>query len=195
MSGINDTKDGICCNTSSPMNNIHELKIGDEFLKLLRDNAFNGMDRGDVIDHIARIVEITEWIKIPDINKNRLWVHAEISPFTRIENFRRRAYANIMNEWGNNHCLNTNHISEGNHEARNGGGDQENHENMDYPTPDQSNCNIRRFEMMKYSFNNDEEYITIKESEHLNHFKKILDAHHELLRLTNEGWVMTTPDE
>ncbi|GJW49103.1 hypothetical protein Tco_0090454 [Tanacetum coccineum] len=75
MSGINDTKDGICCNTSSPMNNIHELKIGDEFLKLLRDNAFNGMDGGDVIDHIARIVEITEWIKIPDINKNRLWVH------------------------------------------------------------------------------------------------------------------------
>ncbi|GJV94864.1 hypothetical protein Tco_1546441 [Tanacetum coccineum] len=33
------------------------------------------MDGGDVIDHIARIVKITEWIKIPDINKNRLRVH------------------------------------------------------------------------------------------------------------------------
>ncbi|GKA92536.1 hypothetical protein Tco_0814461 [Tanacetum coccineum] len=88
-----------------------------------------------------------------------------------------------------------NHISEGNHEARNGGCDKKNHENMDDPTPDQSNCNIRRFKIMKYSFNNNEEYITIKESEHLNHCKKSLDAYRELLRLTNEGWVVTTPDE
>ncbi|GKC40026.1 hypothetical protein Tco_1052410 [Tanacetum coccineum] len=75
MPGINNTRDGICCNNNSPINNTHELKIGDKFLKILRDNAFNGMDRGDVIDHIARIVKITEWIKIPDINKNRLRVH------------------------------------------------------------------------------------------------------------------------
>ncbi|GJR34480.1 hypothetical protein Tco_1210164 [Tanacetum coccineum] len=54
---------------------MHELKIRDEFLKILRDNALNGMDGGDVIDHIARVVEITEWIKVPDIDKNRLQIH------------------------------------------------------------------------------------------------------------------------
>ncbi|GJR60364.1 hypothetical protein Tco_1502526 [Tanacetum coccineum] len=57
------------------MNNTREPQIGDEFLKILRDNAFNGMDGGDVIDHITRIIEITEWIKIPDINKSLLRVH------------------------------------------------------------------------------------------------------------------------
>ncbi|GKE26624.1 hypothetical protein Tco_1442008 [Tanacetum coccineum] len=54
---------------------MHKLKIRDEFLKILKDNAFNGIDGGDVIDHIARVVEITEWIKVPDIDKNRLRIH------------------------------------------------------------------------------------------------------------------------
>ncbi|GJR30790.1 hypothetical protein Tco_1107022 [Tanacetum coccineum] len=117
----------------------------------------------------------------------------EVSTFARIENFRRGPYANIMNEWGNNHRLGTNHISERNHEASNIG--CENQEHKDNPTPDPSNCKVRKFEMMKYSFNDDEEYITIKESEHLNHSKKSLDAYRELLRLINEGWVVTTPDE
>ncbi|GJR33396.1 hypothetical protein Tco_1109628 [Tanacetum coccineum] len=54
---------------------MHELKLRDEFLKILTDNTFNGMDVGDVIDHIARVVEITEWIKVPDIDKNRLRIH------------------------------------------------------------------------------------------------------------------------
>ncbi|GKA71343.1 hypothetical protein Tco_0777482 [Tanacetum coccineum] len=68
-------------------------------------------------------------------------------------------------------------------------------EHMGNETPEQSVCKIRRFEMMKYSFSDNEEYITIKESDHLNHSKKGLDAYRELLRLTNEGWVVTTPDE
>ncbi|GJY27518.1 hypothetical protein Tco_0403285 [Tanacetum coccineum] len=68
MSRTDNTRDGKFGNTNSPINKIHELKIGDEFLKILRDNAFNGMDGGDAIDHIARVVEITEWIKILDIN-------------------------------------------------------------------------------------------------------------------------------
>ncbi|GKA48697.1 hypothetical protein Tco_0741655 [Tanacetum coccineum] len=54
---------------------MHEPKIGHEFLKILRENAFNGMDIGDVIDHITRVVKITKWIKIPDINKNQLRIH------------------------------------------------------------------------------------------------------------------------
>ncbi|GKB56567.1 hypothetical protein Tco_0912753 [Tanacetum coccineum] len=52
-----------------------ELKINDEFLKLLQDNAFNGMDGGDVTDHIAKVLEITEWIKMPNVKKNELRLH------------------------------------------------------------------------------------------------------------------------
>ncbi|GJU07167.1 putative ribonuclease H-like domain-containing protein [Tanacetum coccineum] len=68
-SATDNAMDRICGDINSPINNMYELKIRDEFLKILRDNAFNGMDGGDVIDHIARVVEITKWIKVPEIDK------------------------------------------------------------------------------------------------------------------------------
>ncbi|GJU70114.1 hypothetical protein Tco_1256373 [Tanacetum coccineum] len=46
------------------------IEIGDEFVKILQDNAFNGIDRGDVIDHIAKILEILEWINNPDVDRD-----------------------------------------------------------------------------------------------------------------------------
>ncbi|GJT15841.1 hypothetical protein Tco_0874547 [Tanacetum coccineum] len=57
----------------------------------------------------------------------------------------------------------------------------------DNPTLEPSFCKIRRFEMMKYSFNADEEYIAIKESEYLNHSKDNIDAYRELLHIIDEG--------
>ncbi|GKD38156.1 hypothetical protein Tco_1258363 [Tanacetum coccineum] len=39
------------------------------------DSAFNGMDEGDVTDHIAKVLEITEWIKMPNVEKNELRLH------------------------------------------------------------------------------------------------------------------------
>ncbi|GJV00817.1 hypothetical protein Tco_1330087 [Tanacetum coccineum] len=54
----------------------HELKkkttieIGDEFVKILQDNAFKGKDGGDVIDQTAKVSKILEWIKIPNVDKN-----------------------------------------------------------------------------------------------------------------------------
>ncbi|GKA49854.1 hypothetical protein Tco_0742927 [Tanacetum coccineum] len=75
MSSNNDAKDKRKDDTDSPIKNKHELKIRDEFLKILGNNAFNGTDRGDVIDHINKILEITEWIKIPDVDKNELRLH------------------------------------------------------------------------------------------------------------------------
>ncbi|GJS35570.1 retrovirus-related pol polyprotein from transposon TNT 1-94 [Tanacetum coccineum] len=41
--------------TNSPQITKPELKIGDEFLKILHDNSFNGMDESDVIDHIKSL--------------------------------------------------------------------------------------------------------------------------------------------
>ncbi|GJT97079.1 putative reverse transcriptase domain-containing protein [Tanacetum coccineum] len=46
------------------------IEIGDEFVKILQDNTFNGIDRGDIIDHIAKILEILEWIKNPDVDRD-----------------------------------------------------------------------------------------------------------------------------
>ncbi|GKB09918.1 hypothetical protein Tco_0843841 [Tanacetum coccineum] len=57
------------------LNKKTKIEIGDEFVKILQDNAFNGIDGGDVIDHIAKILEILEWIKIPDVDKDQLRLH------------------------------------------------------------------------------------------------------------------------
>ncbi|GKD29401.1 hypothetical protein Tco_1240179 [Tanacetum coccineum] len=81
------------------------------------------------------------------------------------------------------------------HEARNVSCNQEDQGHKDNLIPEPSKCKVRRFEMMKYSFDDDEEYITIKESEYLKHSKDSLDAYQELLRLIDGGWVVTTPSE
>ncbi|GJX72597.1 hypothetical protein Tco_0309768 [Tanacetum coccineum] len=61
--------------TNSPIITNPKLEIGDEFLKILLDNAFNGIDGGDITDHIAKVIEITEWIKIPNVEINELRIH------------------------------------------------------------------------------------------------------------------------
>ncbi|GJR57941.1 hypothetical protein Tco_1500103 [Tanacetum coccineum] len=122
----------------------------------------------------------------------------EIAPFTRMENFGRGPYANMKTKKTRDPYLDVNRIFGRNYEASNIDDTQENQrhkEHKDNLTPESSNYKIRRFKMMKYSFNDDEEYITIKESEYLNHSKDSLDAYRELLRLIDEGWVVTTPDE
>ncbi|GJX93812.1 hypothetical protein Tco_0348398 [Tanacetum coccineum] len=89
----------------------------------------------------------------------------EIAPFTRMENFGREPYANMKTEWASNPYLDVNRIFGRDYEASNEIRDDE------------------------YSFDDDEEYITIKESEYLNHSKDSLDAYQELLHLIDEGWV------
>ncbi|GKE04012.1 hypothetical protein Tco_1396030 [Tanacetum coccineum] len=61
--------------TNSSMITKPEIKIGDEFIEILHDNSFNGTDGSDVTDHIARVLEITEWIKIPNADKDELRLH------------------------------------------------------------------------------------------------------------------------
>ncbi|GJX38536.1 hypothetical protein Tco_0251839 [Tanacetum coccineum] len=119
----------------------------------------------------------------------------EIASFTHMEIFEHGPYANIKTEWASNPYLDINHAFGRDYEANNIGCTQENHGHKGNPIPEPSNCKVRRFEMMKYSFDDDEEYITIKESEYLKHSKDSLDAYRELLRLIDEGWVMTTPED
>ncbi|GJS56396.1 hypothetical protein Tco_0629758 [Tanacetum coccineum] len=57
-----------------------------------------------------------------------------------------------------------------------------------------SMCNIRRYMMIKYSFNNDEKYIAVKEDEYddLTITKKeACRAYQEIFRIMDEGWMVT----
>ncbi|GKD38139.1 hypothetical protein Tco_1258346 [Tanacetum coccineum] len=75
MASFDDTKNWDEEHTNFPMITNSKLKIGDEFLKILQDNAFNGMNKGDVTNHIAKVLEITKWIKMPNVEKNELRLH------------------------------------------------------------------------------------------------------------------------
>ncbi|GKD57698.1 hypothetical protein Tco_1291085, partial [Tanacetum coccineum] len=48
-------------NVTHELNKKTTIEIGDEFVKILQDNAFNRIDGGDVIEHIEKVLEILEW--------------------------------------------------------------------------------------------------------------------------------------
>ncbi|GJZ75555.1 hypothetical protein Tco_0640020 [Tanacetum coccineum] len=55
-------------------------------------------------------------------------------------------------------------------------------------------CNMRRFEMIKYSFGQDEEYVAVKEDEYDDLAKTSDDAcraYQEIFRMMDEGWMVT----
>ncbi|GJT86749.1 hypothetical protein Tco_1068466 [Tanacetum coccineum] len=55
-------------------------------------------------------------------------------------------------------------------------------------------CTIRRFEVIKYSFGQDIEYVGIKEDEYedlTNTSKEAIHAYQEIFRMMDEGWMLT----
>ncbi|GJT80798.1 hypothetical protein Tco_1055140 [Tanacetum coccineum] len=55
-------------------------------------------------------------------------------------------------------------------------------------------CTIRRFEMIKYSFGQDEEYVAIKEDEYedlTNTSKEAIHVYQEIFCMMDEGWMVT----
>ncbi|GJT45042.1 hypothetical protein Tco_0953757 [Tanacetum coccineum] len=58
-------------NTTHSANLNAKFKIGDEFFKILRNNTFNGVEKGN-IDHMEKVLEISEWIKIPNVDHNQI---------------------------------------------------------------------------------------------------------------------------
>ncbi|GKE61875.1 hypothetical protein Tco_1512242 [Tanacetum coccineum] len=55
-------------------------------------------------------------------------------------------------------------------------------------------CNIRRYMMIKYSFNNDEEYVAVKQDEYGDPTiirEEACRAYQEIFQKLNEGWMVT----
>ncbi|GJY59547.1 hypothetical protein Tco_0459439 [Tanacetum coccineum] len=69
--------------TNSSMITKPDIKIDDEFLKILHDNSFNGMNGSDVTDHPAKVLEITKWIKIPNVSKDELRLQVFLKSLSR----------------------------------------------------------------------------------------------------------------
>nr|GEV23364.1 hypothetical protein [Tanacetum cinerariifolium] len=80
-----------------------------------------------------------------------------------------------------------------NYKANNVGNTQDSQEH-NKECHDPSICQVRRFDMMKYSFDADDEYVFIKEHEHSDHSRTKIDAcqaYQELFCIMDEGWLVT----
>nr|GEU95646.1 hypothetical protein [Tanacetum cinerariifolium] len=119
----------------------------------------------------------------------------EVMPFTHSESYGHKPYANMETEKTRDLYLGINRILCNTRNIKETQEDQGYDESRDDPTLEPSVCKIRRFKMMKYSFNVDKECIAIKESEYFNHSNDNFNAYQELLRIINKGWIVTTTDE
>ncbi|GJT63973.1 hypothetical protein Tco_1015453 [Tanacetum coccineum] len=84
----------------------------------------------------------------------------EKAPFARCKNYGQGPYANAKTKKDYDPYLDNNRIFEKNYKANNAGDTQ--YTKKEFHDP--SICTIRRFEMVKYSFKDDEEYVAIKEN-------------------------------
>nr|GEZ94170.1 hypothetical protein [Tanacetum cinerariifolium] len=118
----------------------------------------------------------------------------EDAPSDRWENHDQRLYANAKTKKDHDPYLDINRIFGRNYRANNADYTQDNKKKHH----DLSICNIRRFEMMKYSFDADDEYVVIKEHEHSDHSRTNVDAcqaYQELFCIMDEGWLVKKAKE
>nr|GEY83554.1 hypothetical protein [Tanacetum cinerariifolium] len=156
------------------------------------DELADGRLKEETLMHKAKVEE--SWGNAtPGVIKFCAWLINSFGNFYELDY--NRPYANIKTKRAHDPYLEVNNIFGRIYDTRNAQDNQGHAERRDDLTLEPSVCKIRRFKMMKYSFNADKEYIAIKESEYLNHSKDSLDAYREILRIIDEGWVVTTPDE
>ncbi|GJS44373.1 hypothetical protein Tco_0569416 [Tanacetum coccineum] len=117
----------------------------------------------------------------------------EGAPFTHWENYSQGPYAKAKTERAYNPYLDINHIFGRNYGADNPGYTQDNQKHKK-EHHDPSTCRVRRFKMIKYSFDVEDEYVANKEHECSDHSKTNIDtcqAYRELFSIMDEGWLVT----
>ncbi|GJU41846.1 hypothetical protein Tco_1194803 [Tanacetum coccineum] len=122
----------------------------------------------------------------------------EVFPFTRRDDRLRGPYANAKPKWTFKPYLNVNRQPEWNNETNNEDNFQKGQKCMEDLTHEPSACKIRRFKMTKYTFEADEEYMAIKELEHINHSETNMNTSHayrELFRKMDDGWLVTRAND
>ncbi|GKA58820.1 hypothetical protein Tco_0758133 [Tanacetum coccineum] len=114
---------------------------------------------GDVINHISKVLEILEWIKIPNVDKNQLWLH--VFPILLSGHAR---------EWWDNEVKALFDAQEGNGIYN---FEESNQYSPQIPVPVEYNtrdpnelCKSKEFTVVRYSIGPDEEFITLSPSKY-----------------------------
>ncbi|GJS35738.1 hypothetical protein Tco_0534120 [Tanacetum coccineum] len=120
------------------------------------DELADGKLKDETLMHKAKDEESWE-NATPDVMK--LYNAPEVAPFTRLESYGQRPYVNFKTKKIHDPYLDINRIFDRNYDTSNAGNTQDNQgheERMDDPALEPPVCKIRRFKIMKYSFNVDE---------------------------------------
>ncbi|GJV06685.1 hypothetical protein Tco_1344341 [Tanacetum coccineum] len=150
------------------------------------DELTDGKLKEEALMHKARFEE--SWgDATPRVMKFCVWLKNSFENFHELDYD--GPYANGKTDKAYDPYLDINRIFGRNYEANNAGNTQDNHEyKQDHHDP--SVYNIRRFEMMKYSFDANDEYVAIKERKHSDHLRTNVDAcqaYQELFCTMDEG--------
>ncbi|GJZ10207.1 hypothetical protein Tco_0544966 [Tanacetum coccineum] len=162
-------------NTNNDMN----IKLNNEFLTDLQNNAYHGIHHEDVVDHIAMVLEMLDLINIPGMDSHQL--RMKVFPLSLADDAqqcwnKRRMDDKILSSGDTT----TDSILESylkTQEKNNTEKDDERRQtkrkynDADLETnnnerPNKRMCNAKMFEAVKYSLGPNEEYIAIKRCEY-----------------------------
>ncbi|GJR61312.1 hypothetical protein Tco_1503474 [Tanacetum coccineum] len=157
-------------------------------------SKIDGFCNGGELPRMSRFEEL--WGNAtPGVMKFCAWLKNSFENFHELDYD--GPYANAKTERAYDPYLDINRIFGRNYKANNADNTQDNHV-YKKEHHDPSVYNIRRFEMMKYSFDADDEYVAIKERKHSYHSRTNVDAcqaYQELFCIIDEGWLLTKAKE
>ncbi|GJV13426.1 hypothetical protein Tco_1354967 [Tanacetum coccineum] len=205
--------------TSITVNGKVPYELKGKFLDDLCDNAFSGTNGEDAVEHIEYFFKNFDPLNLPNTydeykddciyewNEDVPWVHEklwtnngvwkELAPVEHYcESF---SFKSGHSEWPTSledgklkdEALYNKAIMEEYEEEQE---DKERCELHDDLAQEPQNCKIRRYEMIKYSFGQNKEYVAIKEYEYDDLTRTNKDACHayqEIFRNMDEGWLVT----
>nr|GEW88034.1 hypothetical protein [Tanacetum cinerariifolium] len=203
--------------TSITVNGTNAYEWKGKFLDDLHNNAFSGANKEDAVEHIKYFLQIVNLIDLPNANHDKLRV--VVFPISLDGDawrcWKEDGYFNGGNlpgayivgnslhyqdlEWYDaledselkEEALRNKAIMEGMIDDDDESNEEkcESFDNHELPV-----CTIRRFEMIKYSFGQDEEYVAVNENEYEDFTCTSEDAcraYQEIFRMMDEGWMIT----
>ncbi|GJT66983.1 hypothetical protein Tco_1018463 [Tanacetum coccineum] len=172
--------------TSIKVNGKNAYELKGKFLDDLHNNAFSRTSEEDAVEHIEYFLRIDQkWydeLTERKLKGEALTHKARIEEHEGMQLLDQGPYANAETKKDYDPNLDNN--------VNNAGDTQDTKKEHHDP----SVYNIRIFEMIKYLFGQDEEYVAVKEDEYedlRSTSKYACRAYQEIFRMMNEGWMVT----
>ncbi|GJY98065.1 hypothetical protein Tco_0514975 [Tanacetum coccineum] len=207
----NDKADYYSGITSITVNGKNAYELKGKFLDDLHNNVFSGTNGKDAVEHIEHYLKIIDLVKLPNVDHDKLRIVVfSISLAGDLEWYEALEDSELKDEALRNKAIMEGLISDD--ESCNYGWRRWESQEITYHDQDEIEyenethderkelceahelpmCNIRKSEMIKYSFGQDEEYVAVKEDEYDDLARTSDDAcqaYQEIFCGMDEGWM------